>query len=402
MPGHRVFVTGYSCVSSLGIGSAAHRARLRDAAPCLTPLSVYGDRVYVGRSDDCVPDGVARRTMRHIAKGARTTFVALDEALQQAGLPQEELGDPGNGLIAATTSIAFEELKDLALRTDALGLEGAHSRFMDLSPDATTGYIAVERGIHGPQYTVSNGCNSSATAIELAYHLIRSGVLRRALVVAFESETNEFSVAPFLRSSALALTPQCIPYSPRGTGFHLGEGAGALVLEREDVVGRSGRIPRAEILSCASLSESRSMHGVSSDPFWLAETIKKCLVEGGIAAPEVCFGYGNGHRVSDSLELKALRKALGEQSRDIPITSLKPYFGHLVAASVIVELICGMIAMEDHFVPCVPALSELLDEANGFAIVAEKPLEARYETFLKISLATGNRYSAILIRAAQP
>jgi len=223
--------------------------------------------------------------------------------------------------------------------------------------NAPAAHISVGFGIRGPSHTFSVACSSSSAAIGEAYRAVRDGYLD--CVVAGGTEAM-LADAVLFAWDALGVIARPHPDGPGAsvrpfdaarTGFALGEGAGVLVLEAEEVARARGAVPLGEIVG----------YGASSDAFNLTEpstegqarAMRAALDDAGIEPAAV--GYVNAHatgtRVGDIVEIQAVKAAFGAHAHHLAVSSTKSMHGHMVGAAGAVELGITLLGLADGRIP---------------------------------------------------
>ncbi len=226
-----------------------------------------------------------------------------------------------------------------------------------IMPNAPAAHISMAFGIRGPSNTYSMACSSSAAAIGEAYRAVRDGyvdcviaggseaMLTGAVLLAWEG------MGVIAREHPAGPGASVRPFDVARTGFVLGEAAGVLVLESEDVARSRGAAPLAEIAG----------YGASSDAFNLTEpsaegqshAIRAALADAGVR-PEA-IGYVNAHstatQVGDIAETRAIKEALGAHASRVAVSATKSMHGHLVGAAGVVELAITLLGLASGRIP---------------------------------------------------
>ena len=190
--------------------------------------------------------------------------------------------------------------------------------------------IARHFGNPNPPIVVSNACTSGVCAQITALRLLDAGLYKRAVVVGCDIQT-KFIISGFQAFKALSPEP-CLPFSPNRKGLNLGEAAAAIIYTSEEHAG--WRL------------ESGSIHNDAnhiSAPSRTGEGAYRCLkdVTEGIEPAEIALlgVHGTATLYNDDMEKIAIERA-GLQN--VPMSVLKPFFGHTMGAAGVVETIIGM------------------------------------------------------------
>lgn len=192
------------------------------------------------------------------------------------------------------------------------------------------GYNSVE--------VISNACISGVSALIVAKRQIESG-MRRRVIVAGGDILSHFITSGFLSFRSVSKN-RCLPYDARRDGLNLGEACGAVLLSTEST-------PDAILLAGGAISnDANHISGPSRTGDGLYFAIRQAMNEAQITPKEVSFvnTHGTATVYNDEMESKALHLA-GLQSA--PVQSLKPYFGHTLGASGVIESIICMHELKE-------------------------------------------------------
>ena len=336
------YIAGCGLVSSLGRGLPAHARALAAgrATPKLSPVTFMGRELPFHFASDPGEEG---------ASFTRMIETAVGDALAQAALPAEAVARMG--LFVGSTSL------DLPLHEAAYAASYARG---DVPAVKEPGYgnlardIATRFAIHGPQYTFSTACSSSANAALYARAMLAEGRIEHALVVGAEGY-NRLSLLGF--GALMLLTRSGYrPFDRARDGLVLGEGVGALVLTREAQPGA------ASIVGGATACDPTSP--TSSHPQRIAEVMQEALADARLAPRDIAAikAHGTGTPINDLSEGQAVLDVFG--AAPPPLTSIKPSIGHTLGACGAIELLCMLACWRENFLPPTPGFTTA-DEALG-------------------------------------
>lgn len=247
-----------------------------------------------------------------------------------------------------------------------------------LMGNSAAGTLAMRYGLHGYSSAVVSACASGADAVATGCRLIRSGELDAVVVGGAEAALNPLPLAAFGAMGATSKLGISRPFDARRDGFVMGEGAGALVLER------SPQDPGREVEPLAMLAGI----GTSSDAFHLtapepggrlaALAIEAALEDAGRDPGDVDYinAHGTSTPLNDRSETEALKEALGARAREIPTSSMKSAIGHLLGAAGAVEAVATVLALRNEVAP--PTLGyEEQEDGLDLNYVGEGPQRLR-------------------------
>jgi beta-ketoacyl-acyl-carrier-protein synthase II len=318
---------------------------------------------------------------------------AAQEAIRQSGL---QVTEENAGRIGVVFSSAIGGLMTTVENTNILQEKGPRRVSPFLIPmlitDGAAASISLDFGLQGPTYAVVTACASGSDGLGMAWMMLRAGVADVIVAGASDAPICPLGVAAFDRIGALSrrnddysMTPQ--PFDKNRDGLVMGEGAGALVLERESHARARGAEILAEFAGYAATSDAFHITAPHEDGLGGARAMKLALESAGANADEL--GYINAHGTStplnDAAETKAIKAALGDRAYNIPVSSTKSMTGHMMGATGAVEAIFCVQAIREGIIP--PTIHyQTPDPACDLDVV---PNEARRKPF---SLAMSNAF----------
>jgi 3-oxoacyl-[acyl-carrier-protein] synthase II len=254
----------------------------------------------------------------------------------------------------------------------------------------------------GPNTSLGSLSPCGAHALELACRRIGNGQADAALAVGCGCWVSEI---PMYEMQGLGILSKCRqgeasfrPLDRARDGFIPGEGGAAILLEDAEAAQARGARILAEIKGTGNCTEFPSGKGLSVPEQVSKSSICAALEEGGMDPGDVGFicPHASGTRKGDRSELNSISKVLGDQRSRIPVCALKPYTGHMGAASDICEVVLGIKAINDGIVPGTPNFSRPEAAFEDMAISASSR-PAVGKSFLSISYGIIGQSSCILV-----
>lgn len=354
-----VFITGRGLITPLGNGLPVNEAALRAGTSGIVRYAGFEERnliSLVGGVADENPqtDLVNRKTLRFCPPTGVMSIVAVQEALQEAGISLEEARTLR---IAVIGGVAGSNYREVFSETDAFARSG---RIRSVSPyvvprvmpSSAISNLSLVFGFTGESYDVSAACSSSALAVMVATRLIRSG-LYDIVVTGGAEQLDWVQALGFNAIRALSThyndNPGAAsrPFDRDRDGFVLAAGAAYMVLESESSVKRRGVRPITRVSGVASNSNAKDM--VVPDAASCCEVMHGALADAGLKASDI--GYVNTHGtatpVGDPVEMAAIREVFGSAAA---INSTKSQTGHMVGATGAAELIFSSMMLEKGFI----------------------------------------------------
>ena len=223
--------------------------------------------------------------------------------------------------------------------------------------NAAASEISLDFGFTGQTYTYSIACSSSAVAIGEALRAIRAGYCDCVIAGGADSLLTLGSLKAWHALQTLAREDKenpatsCRPFSADRSGFVLGEGAGAIVVESMEHAEARGAKVYAELAGFGSTSDASHITKPSAPG--QSRAIAMALNDAELTAKDI--GYINAHgtatSVGDVIETAAIKAVFGDYAKHVAISSTKALHGHLMGATGAVELIASLMALRDGTIP---------------------------------------------------
>jgi 3-oxoacyl-[acyl-carrier-protein] synthase II len=343
-----VVVTGVGAVTPLGVGAAKLHERWA--------AGVCGIENGEGRCDELVvSDHFSVKEARRADRFAQLVLVAAGEALAAAGWDSELPYDATRiGAIIGTGigGIGTIEANDRTLLEQGPKLVSPLAVPLMMG-NAGAAAVSMRHGLKGPSYGVVSACAAGTHAIGSAMRAIQYGDATAVVAGGTEAALTPLSRAAFAAVDALSPSGISRPFDARRDGFVMGEGAGVLVLEN----GEAARARGARILAIVR------GYGATSDAFHItappasgegaAAAISRALEDAELTPDDLVYvnAHGTSTPINDRAETAALKTALGERAKTIPISSTKSAIGHLLGAAGAVEAVATILALRARLLP---------------------------------------------------
>jgi 3-oxoacyl-[acyl-carrier-protein] synthase-1 len=263
-------------------------------------------------------------------------------------------------------------------------------------PNNVLCHVGIRHGLKGPNACITNHSVSGPLAIAEAAEAIRAGECERAVAVGHDASIEPQMILYYHRVGLLS-EDTVRPFDAGRSGSTMGEGAAALVLETEASAAQRKATVLGEILGSGYGSDGLGLLPISAEGEGLARAITSALVNAGLRPGDVglIVAHANGTRQSDVSEARALRHVFG--AAPPPVTGFKWAFGHLLAASGMVDTVIALAAMREASVPGVANLRQLDPECTGLPVSATAQTP-RSDVALVLSRGFGGTNAALLLR----
>ena len=265
------------------------------------------------------------------------------------------------------------------------------------------GNIAIKFGAKGPCVSVTTACATGTTAIGEALRTIRGGYADAIIAGGVDASVSPLAIAGFTNCTALTEEPDpksaCRPFDKRRSGFIMGEGAGALILEEYEHAKARGAKIYAEIVGYGSTCDAFHVTAPDSEATQSARAIRDCYLECGSADASKIYinAHGTSTPLNDKTETKAIKNVFGDDAYNVHISSTKSMTGHLLGAAGAVEAIAAILALQSGIIPPTIGYGEP-DEECDLNYTPNKAKEADIELAMSTSLGFGGHNACIGFR----
>jgi 3-oxoacyl-[acyl-carrier-protein] synthase-1 len=401
----RVVVTGMGIVSSIGNNTNEVVASLREARSGIVKADKYaelGFRSQVhGMPTLDASKVVDRRAMRFHAAGTAWNHVAMEQAIADSGLGEDEVSNERTGIIMGSGGPSAKVIVDSADLTRTKGPKRvgpfAVPKAMSSTASAT---LAVWFKIKGVNYSISSACATSNHCIGNAYEQIQWG--KQDIVFAGGCEELEWELSVLFdamgaMSSSYNDTPATASraYDKNRDGFVIAGGAGVVVLEEYERAKARGAKIYAEIAGYGATSDGFDMVAPSG------EGAVRCMRQA-LATVKTPIDYINPHATStpvgDVKEIEALREVFGSGDKCPPISATKSLTGHSLGATGVQEAIYSLLMMQNGFICESANIEELDPDFADMPILRERRDNAHLRAVLSNSFGFGGTNATLVFK----
>ena len=399
----RVVVTGMGIVSSIGNNKAEVLGALKNGKSGIEHCPEYANfefRSHVHGSINIALDVlIDRKLKRFMGDSAAYCYVAMQEAIEDALLDENNISNNRTGLIVGQGGSSNENMLDVI---DTLRSRGARKVGPTMVPrimtSSNSACLSVAYKIKGVNYSISSACATSAHCIGNAYELIQTG--KQDIIFAGGGEEIHWT-STLLFDSMGALSSNynnkpeqaSRPYDSNRDGFVISGGGSVLVLEEmEHAVARDAKI-YAEVIGYGATSDGFDMVKPSG------EGAVRCMQQA-LEFVDTPIDYINAHATStpagDITELIAIKEVFKNK---IPIISAtKSQTGHGLGAAGSNESIYSLLMLENDFVAESLNITEIDGEAVGMPIAQNRIDNPKLKTILSNSFGFGGTNASIVFR----
>ncbi len=402
----RVVVTGRGIISCLGNNTSTVLQSLRQGRSGIRFKEAYrefGLRSHVAGSIEIDLNAqIDRKARRFMGDAAAFAYLAMQQAIDEAGLKSEDVSHPRTGLIMGTGGASPS---NVVLAADILRSKGIRRVSPYLVPrtmnSTVSACLSTAFQIHGVGYSISSACATSTQCIGSAMEHIQWG--QQDVVFAGGGEEEHWTLAMLFDamgalSSKYNETPEAAsrPYDAQRDGFVIAGGGGVVVLEELEHARKRGARIFAELIGYGATSDGCDMVVPSGDG------AVRCMRQALVTVNEP-VQYINAHATStpvgDISELRAIKTVFGN---DVPaISSTKSLSGHSLGASGVHEAIYCLLMLEHDFIAASANIHTMDSEAKEMPIVTARRDHARLQTVMSNSFGFGGANACLVLQRYQ-
>ena len=358
----RVVITGLGAITPLATGVEESWQKLcqgKSGVARITKFDPSGFNVQIAAElkDFHPEDFLDKKKIRRTDPFIQYALVAARMAIDDAGLTINEGNASRVGVVLGSCAGGMNvyEKNLFALRDE--GAEKVSPFFIPgFIANMAVGEVSMDFGARGPSKCVITACATGNNCIGDAFRLIQYDEADAMIAGGSDAYILPIAIAGFDRMRALSRRnnePEKAsrPFDKDRDGFIIGEGAGVVILEEMEAAVRRGAKIYAELIGYGSNIDSFHI----TEPDWenQARCLKLALSDAAISPSNVEYinAHGTSTILNDVSETKAIKAALGEHSKKVPISSNKSMFGHLLGAAGAVEAIFAVLTIRDGIIP---------------------------------------------------
>ncbi len=393
----RVVITGLGIVSSIGVNAQEVTASLKEGKSGISFVPEYaehGFRCHVhGAPDIDVSEHIDKRNLRFMGEGAAYNFIAMDQAIADAGLEEKDVSNERTGLVMGSGGPSTKSLfhaHQIVLEKGAPKRMGPFMVTKGMS-STNSACLATPFKIKGVNYSITSACSTSAHCIGNGVEQIQFG--KQDIVFAGGGEELDWTLSCLFdamgaMSSKYNDTPKTAsrPYDATRDGFVIAGGAGVVVLEELEHAKARGAKIYAEVTGYGATSDGWDMVAPSGEGGERA--MKLALDTIGDRNVSYVNAHGTSTPAGDIVELEALRRVFGE-GKTPPVSATKSLTGHSLGATGVQEAIYCLLMMKENFITASANISEMDEGVQAGEVVTERMDNIDFDTVISNSFGFG-------------
>ena len=375
MSQRRVVVTGLGIISPVGLSVPEAWKNIIAGTSGIRPITEFDVSEFPVRFGGTI-EGFdvsayfskkdARRMERFIHYGV----AAGTQAIRDSGLT---ITEENAERIGASIGSGIGGLRGIETNYDAY-LKGGPRKISPLFVPANiinmiAGNLSITYGLKGPNIAMVTACTSGTHSIGEAARIIAYGDADVMLAGGAEMATTHTGLGGFAAAKALSTRnddPQTAsrPWDRDRDGFVLGDGAGVMVLEEYQHATARGATIYAEVSGYGMSGDAFHMTQPSKNGEGAARCMRNAIRDAGLNPDQIDYinAHGTSTQAGDVAEVQAIKTALGDYARKVPVSSTKSMTGHLLGAAGGVEAIFSVLAIRDQVVP--PTINQITPDPD--------------------------------------
>jgi 3-oxoacyl-[acyl-carrier-protein] synthase II len=360
----RVVVTGLGLVTPLGTGVKKTWDALVDGRSGIGPITKFDASTFdvriAGEVKDFEPERwLDKKEVKKMDAFIQYAVAAAQMALDDSGLAITEANAERVGVLVGAGLGGLP------------GIERQHQTLLERGPGRISAYfipqvisnlapgqISMRFGAKGPNLSSVSACATGNHSIGDAGEWIRRGVCDAMIAGGTEATISPMCIGGFAAMKALstrndAPAEACRPFDRERDGFVCGEGAGILVLEEYEHARKRGARIYAELVGYGATADAYHLTNPAPAGEGAARAMRMALRQAGVAPDAV--DHLNAHATStpagDIAETQAIKRALGEHAKKVPVSATKSMTGHLLGGAGGIEAVFTILSIVDNVAP---------------------------------------------------
>jgi 3-oxoacyl-[acyl-carrier-protein] synthase II len=360
----KVLITGMGTINPLGNsvqefwdGALAGKS----GVGYLTQVDSTGYEIHIaGEVKNFVPEEyIDRKEARRMARFSQLAIGAAHQAIRQAELDMTAVNPYRVGVLFGNGMGGYPDTDQAVKDIVKKGGRRIDPFYMvKMLPNMAAAQVAMQFGAKGYNATISTACASAGNAMGEALEMVRHGRADVMITGGTEAGLSELGLAAFQVMKALSTQndpPEKAsrPFDAKRDGFISSEGAAVFVIEAEEHAKGRGATVLAELAGYGCTSDAHHVVVPVEDGETTAAAMTGAMNDAGVTPEDIDYvnAHGTSTQMNDKYETVAIKRALGEQAYQVPISSTKSQIGHTLGASAAIESVVCVQAIRTGWVP---------------------------------------------------
>ncbi|MEG0671794.1 beta-ketoacyl-ACP synthase II [Clostridium sp.] len=409
MENRRVVITGLGSITPMGLNSEELWQGLKNGRCCVDDITRFDTEKFKTKLACEVKDFdptlyMDKKEARRMDRFTQFAIAASKEAVDNSALNLDIEDSERIGVIIGSGIGGIETFE----REHRKYIERGPGRISPLTvpmmiANIVAGNVAIKYGAKAMCTTVVTACASGTNSIGEAFRNIKYDLADIMITGGAEASITPFAIGGFENMTALSFSQDknraTIPFDKERNGFVMGEGSGILILEELNHAINRGATIYGEIVGYGATCDAYHITSPALDGNGAKRAMELAIKEGNIDKSEISYinAHGTSTPYNDKLETLAIKNLLGEDAKNVPISSTKSMIGHLLGASGAVESIACIKSLQDGFIHPTAGL-QVHDEECDLDYVPNIGREANLKYVLCNSLGFGGHNASLLFK----
>lgn len=405
----RVVITGLGAVSPIGNDVNTIWNSIEQGVCGIAPITHFDTSDYkvklAGEVKDLDMEAYfSKRDLKFNDRFTQFARIVSKQAMIDAGFEK----DPDNamrfGCMIGSGIGGIDTIEQASKTLEGRGPSRVSPFFIPMSlANLAAGQVAIDWGLKGATSCVVTACAAASNAIGEAFHRIRDGYEDVMLTGGSEAAITPLAIAGFQSMRALHTGEDAnrasIPFDADRSGFVMGEGAGALVLEELEHAKARGAKIYAEIVGYGASCDAHHITAPLDDGSGGAQAMVQAIKDAKILPENIDYinAHGTSTPLNDKTETAAVKAAFKEHAYQLAMSSTKSNTGHLLGASGALEAIISIKALQNSLIP--PTIHYQNPDAQcDLDIVANTPRKQDIRYAMSNSLGFGGHNASLIFK----
>ncbi|MDR3425604.1 MAG: beta-ketoacyl-ACP synthase II [Alphaproteobacteria bacterium] len=415
----RVVVTGMGMVTPLGVGVGLNWKRLTAGASGIGRITHFDPSDMSCQVAGQVPRGdgegelnldrfIEPKEQKKMDNFIHFAIAAAEEAIKDSGyVPATEEARDRTGVMIGSGIGGLNEIYETSILLYEKGPRRVSPFFIPRSLiNLASGQVSIMHGYRGPNHAVVTACATGAHAIGDAARLIAFDDADVMVAGGAEAAICRVGIAGFcaLRALSTGFNDQphkaSRPYDKDRDGFVMGEGSGVVMLEEYEHAKKRGAKIYAELAGYGLSGDAYHMTSPAEDGNGGYRAMQMALKRSGFNVEEIDYinAHGTSTPVGDEIEVRAVRRLLGDHAGSVMMSSTKSATGHLLGAAGAVEAIYSILAVKTGLIPPTLNLESPSEAVAGIDLVPLKAREKKIKAALSNSFGFGGTNASLIFK----
>lgn len=405
----RVVITGLGAVSPIGNDVNTVWNSIEQGVCGIAPITHFDTSDYkvklAGEVKDLDMEAYfSKRDLKFNDRFTQFARIVSKQAMIDAGFEKDPDDAMRFGCMIGSGIGGIDTIEQASKTLEGRGPSRVSPFFIPMSlANLAAGQVAIDWGLKGATSCVVTACAAASNAIGEAFHRVRDGYEDVMLTGGSEAAITPLAIAGFQSMRALHtgedVSRASIPFDADRSGFVMGEGAGALVLEELEHAKARGAKIYAEIVGYGASCDAHHITAPLDDGSGGAQAMVQAIKDAKILPENIDYinAHGTSTPLNDKTETAAVKAAFKEHAYQLAMSSTKSNTGHLLGASGAIEAIISIKALQNGLIP--PTIHYQNPDAEcDLDIVANTPRKQDIQYAMSNSLGFGGHNASLIFK----